>query len=185
MAPTIRMIKRRSTGFSLVELVVVIVVLGTIAAIAAPRFGHAANSYRLEAAVQKLEADLRYATQMARTQSRTVTVQFDPGNDSYRILGVEDAFGGATDYIVDLSQPPYQVDLADVRFSGGTISALRINGHGSLINKGVVRIELGPTARLIGIDWTSPAEQEVKVEVVDPKTKTDGITLVVPDGFLK
>lgn len=185
MAPTIRMIKRRSTGFSLVELVVVIVVLGTIAAIAAPRFGHAANSYRLESAVQKLEADLRYATQMARAQSRTITVHFDPDSDSYRIIGVKDAFGGANDYSVDLSQPPYQIDLADVRFSDGTPSALRINGHGSLINKGVVRLELGPNARLIGIDWTSPAEQEVKVVVVDPKSETDSITLVVPDGFLK
>lgn len=185
MAPVIRMTKRRSTGFSLVELVVVIVILGTIAAIAAPRFGHAANSYRLESAVQKIEADLRYATQMARTQSRTVTIQFSPTNDSYRIIGVEDILGAPTDHIVDLSQPPFRLHISDVRFSDGTPNQLRINGHGTLLNKGVIRIELGPYARLIGIDWTSPSEQDVKVVAVEPKSEIGNIESVVPGGFLK
>jgi type II secretion system protein H len=178
------MTARRSTGFSLVELVVVIFVLGTVAAIAAPRFGHAANSYRLEAAVQKLEADLRYAAQMARAQSREVSVIFDPDTDSYRIVGVRDALGAPTDHIVDLSEPPYRVSMSGVKF-GTTSRVLRINGHGSLLNTGVIRIELGTSARLIGVDWQSPAEQDLRVEPVLPRKEVPNIDLVTPGGFLR
>jgi type II secretory pathway pseudopilin PulG len=168
-----------------VELVVVMLVLGVIAAIAAPRFGHASSTFRLDAAIQKIESDLRYAAQMARSQSRTVAVTFDPATDSYTVSGVDSPLDGTGNYRVDLSQPPYEVDIADVRFSGGLASMFRIDGHGSPLNAGVIRIELGPNARLIGVEWTLPSDAKVKAQAVEPSKDVLDLELVVPDGYIK
>lgn len=185
MAPSRLQHSTSSTGFSLVELVVVMLVLGVIAAIAAPRFGYASATFRLEAAIQKIEADLQYASQMARSQSRTVAVVFNPANDSYRISGVDSPLGGTGDYTVDLSQPPYEVDIADVRFSGGLANMFRIDGHGAPLNAGVIRVEVGPNARLIGVEWTVPSDAKLKAQVIAPSKEIGDLELVIPDGFIK
>lgn len=185
MAPSRSQHSTRSTGFSLVELVVVMLILGVIAAIAAPRFGHASTTFRLEAAINKIEADLKYAAHMARAQSRTVEVTFDPDTDSYTITGVESPLNGEANYTVNLAEPPYEVQIADVRFGGGTSSTFRIDGHGTPINTGVIRIELGPNARLIGVEWSTPSDAEVKAEPVEPSKDILDIDLVIPSDFIK
>ncbi|XHC25877.1 MAG: prepilin-type N-terminal cleavage/methylation domain-containing protein [Phycisphaerales bacterium] len=185
MAPSCPQHSTRSTGFSLVELVVVMLILGVIAAIAAPRFGHASTTFRLEAAINKIEADLKYAAQMARAQSRTVKVTFDPDTDSYTITGVDGPLDGVANYTVNLAEPPYEVQIADVRFTLGTSSTFRIDGHGAPINTGVIRIELGPNARLIGVEWSIPSDAKVKAEPIEPSEDVFDIETIIPDGFIK
>jgi len=174
----------RSTGFSLVELVIVVFVLGTIAAIAAPRFGHASSSYRLEAAVKKLETDLGFAVRSARAQSTTVEFVFDPDNDRYTLVGVADPHNPKGDLTIDLSAMPYGVDLSDVRFSGPDSKVLVINGHGTIVNQGVVRIGLGSNARLIALGSNTVLRSDSIESVPVPSAEeVPSITLVTPDGF--
>ena len=61
---------RRGRGFTLVEIVLIIVILGILAAIAVPRLG----SSDIEAATDALIADLR----QARTQARSCYTGGDP-----------------------------------------------------------------------------------------------------------
>ena len=185
MAPSRSQHSTSSTGFSLVELVVVILVLGTIAAVAAPRFGYASTTFRLDAAIKKIEADLQYATQMARSRSQAVVVEFDPDTDSYTITGVNSPLDGTANYTVNLAEAPFEIDLTDVRFNGGTPTSFRIDGHGASINAGAIRIALGPNARLLGVQWSTPAEAKVKAEPVEPIEKVADIDLVIPTDFVK
>lgn len=174
----------RSTGFSLVELVVVVFVLGTIAAIAAPRFGYASSSYRLEAAIKKIENDLGYAVRSARAKSTTVELAFDPDTDRYTLVGVADPQNPKIDLTIDLRAMPYGVDLSDVRFSGTDSKVLVINGHGTIVNKGVVRIGLGSNARLIALGGNAVLRGEsIESVPVPPAKEVPSITLVTPDGF--
>ena len=69
-------------GFTLLELVLVVAILGVVAAIAAPRYGNAIQNYRANAAAQRLRADLEYARARAKSTSSSRTVTVSPGSCS-------------------------------------------------------------------------------------------------------
>lgn len=58
-------------GFTLVECVATIVLMGIMAFAVAPLLGNANNAMSLDSAAKKLEADIRYAQNMATTTSDT------------------------------------------------------------------------------------------------------------------
>lgn len=187
MDRTLRTLSTRSTGFSLVELVIVIMVIGVIAAIAAPRFGHASHNYRLEAAMQKLELDLEYASQIARTHSRSIEIEFDVANNLYRIVSIKDPLHPSRDFVVNLGKPPYSIRIADAQFSGAKSNVLVVSGHGVVMTDGVIRLEIGENARLVGFGLTQtiPFTQGIVTEPVAPKSKAPNLDLVIPSGFPK
>ena len=62
--------KARQSGFTLIELVVVLGLVGTLAALAAPRLGNSDGT--LAAQAHKLARDLRHAQALAMNQGRTL-----------------------------------------------------------------------------------------------------------------
>ncbi len=63
-------------GFTLIELVVIIIVLAIIAAVAIPRLGDV-TSMKSGAAAEKIKSDIRYAQELAMTQNRSYRVYFN------------------------------------------------------------------------------------------------------------
>jgi MSHA pilin protein MshC len=63
-------------GFTLIELVMVIVLIGIVAVFAAPRLGNI-TSTKAGAFVDKLRADVRYAQSLAMSQNRRYRVYFN------------------------------------------------------------------------------------------------------------
>jgi type II secretion system protein H len=72
-------------GFSLVELMVVIAIIGIIAATSSLNFATGLPKYRLKRASRDITSRLRQARTKAIKTSSTVIVQFDSGNNSYSI----------------------------------------------------------------------------------------------------
>lgn len=64
----------RARGFSLIELILVLVLLGIIAAIAVPRFAGTGSAFQQAAFEQQLISAVRYAQQTAVAQNRSVEV---------------------------------------------------------------------------------------------------------------
>jgi len=92
----------RMRGFTLLELVIVLVILGTLSAFAIPRFAPSDNT--LAAQADRLARDLRHAQALALNQGRTLDFVVQSAT-SYRI-----SFGGGT--IIDpATQQPFQVTL--------------------------------------------------------------------------
>lgn len=99
------------TAFTLVELVIVILILGILSAIAIPRYNSWRQTHRIRSAGNTLVADLSRASTLARTTGQQVTVNFDPGNDSYSIPAIADGGKPGKFLKIDLSKTPFQVNL--------------------------------------------------------------------------
>ena len=81
--------KHYLTGFTIVELIMVIVILAVIAALAIPRF----DSYYtiiLEGAARRLVSDIRYTQRLAIAKHDDYGIEFNTGSDSYRVYRVSD-----------------------------------------------------------------------------------------------
>ena len=69
-----------SRGITLVELMVVLLVLGVIAAVAAPSFADMLERRRVQAVAADISADLAFTRQEAQMRSNTLYMQFQQGS---------------------------------------------------------------------------------------------------------
>ena len=81
--PTHQLRQARSAGFTLTELIVMMLVIAIISAIALPRMGNAPVLVSTQA--EQLAGDIRYVQTLAMTQGQRYIISF-PSATSYRIL---------------------------------------------------------------------------------------------------
>ncbi|HPR65147.1 MAG TPA: prepilin-type N-terminal cleavage/methylation domain-containing protein [Thermoanaerobaculia bacterium] len=74
---------KKRTGFTLVEMLVVIVIIGVIVLIAIPQFRNFYVSYKVRTATRMIQADMRSARQTAATRNRPVMVSVYRGPEGY------------------------------------------------------------------------------------------------------
>lgn len=75
--------RRRAAGYTLLELLLVIGIAATMAAVAWPHAAHALARAQLTTAAQALLNDVRTAARLAKTEGRMVTIEIDPRDGSY------------------------------------------------------------------------------------------------------
>ncbi len=73
-------------GFTLIELIVVIVLIGVVSMVAYPRIADYYAGVRAGQGIRTLAQDLEYAEFYARTHADTVWVVLDPGSNAYSIF---------------------------------------------------------------------------------------------------
>jgi prepilin-type N-terminal cleavage/methylation domain-containing protein len=146
---------RPASGFTIVEVLVVLLVLGILAAVGAPKFAEALANSRAEAAARRIAADLATAQARAKATSSPQTVVFTlpPTGNHYEIVGMSDPDRPATGYTVRLSDPPYQATLVSVALGGG--ATLVYNGLGVPDRSGTISVQSGSRARTIAIDQST------------------------------
>ncbi len=118
----------RNAGFSLVELILVVLIIAIIAGLAVPMFGTQSATVLREAA-KMLAADIAFAQNESITHGHDPRmVIFDTTHHSYRIAPVSDP-----DATIEhpVSKQPFQVQFGHGRAShlaGVTIQSLSMNG---------------------------------------------------------
>jgi prepilin-type N-terminal cleavage/methylation domain-containing protein len=81
---------RNSRGFSLVELLIVILLAGVILAIAVPEIRRSLASSRLRTSAVQLATELNYARTISVSRNSIYRVQFNNTNRTFQIVDLED-----------------------------------------------------------------------------------------------
>ncbi len=106
-------------GFTLVELVIVLMVMGILLAAAAPKYVDSLNRFRVEAAARRIAADLDFVRSRAimKGPSEEEWVRFFPANDEYEMVDDPDFDRPADEYWVRFDETAYPVDLVSAQFT--------------------------------------------------------------------
>ena len=127
--------KRVRNGFTLVELIIVVVILSIAAMIAVPMVSSAADM-QVRSAANQIAAHLDYAKSMAITHQQSYSVVFDVPNKSYQ---VQDEGGNPIEhpvnpglFVVNLSNSGLdKVDITDASFDDDPDKAITFDYLGS------------------------------------------------------
>jgi prepilin-type N-terminal cleavage/methylation domain-containing protein len=158
-------LKPRHAAFSLIELIAVVAILALLAAIAAPRFGNTLVRHRVEAAANRVAADLNLARDRARASSTSQTVRFVTATDRYGIVGMADPNHPASTYRVRLDLAPYEVDLTLADFDGD--ADVIFDGYGMPDSSGTVVVGAGDLRISVLLNDVTGRATVGTVQVVD------------------
>jgi prepilin-type N-terminal cleavage/methylation domain-containing protein len=143
---------RPQHGFTLVELVMVLMVVAILAAVAAPKYQYALANYRADAAAGRVAADLRMIGAYARKVSIAQSVQFNVGSDLYAAPLFPDMNDGVAPYTVPLRSSDYAADVVSASFGGS--ATVQFDIHGRPTAAGTIVVASGSQQRTVHVDAT-------------------------------
>jgi len=91
-------VRKDEKGFTLAEVTIAIVILAVLALILAPKITDALARIRLNAAAQKLAADIRYTRELALSNHAVYGIEFNTVGNYYQLFSVS---GGTKTVITD------------------------------------------------------------------------------------
>ena len=116
-------------GFTIIEIMIVIAIIGIMAGIAAPNFMDYLKSQRLSGATIQVYGDLMNARQQAVTENKKIIVEF-VNDHQYRFVRDNDASENITTGDETGNLRDIHPDYADVTFSTSFNPVFRPNGTG-------------------------------------------------------
>ena len=99
-------------GFSLIEIVITLVVIGVLAAIAVPRLSTASVSSRLDAAETRLVGAFQRAGEIARARGSTMCLMISADLDAVFLFEGTEISRDTLVAAIDFAAKPYETDLA-------------------------------------------------------------------------
>jgi prepilin-type N-terminal cleavage/methylation domain-containing protein len=127
-------------GFTLIELIVVIVLAGILTYVAATKMTGSVADIGEGVAIRKVAADARYAQQIAITDGATVRFVVDVANNRYSLKWLDDSYlkkpVGKQDYIVQFGTGDYAgLNIISCEFVN---DVLEFNRKGEPLNGGSI-----------------------------------------------
>jgi type II secretory pathway pseudopilin PulG len=136
-------------AFTVIELVVVLLIMGIVAAAAAPTFYRSLLHHQLESAARRVKIDLEQLQHTARVKSRGQSVTFDGAAYTLSTDVVDLDHPGAV-YSVDLAASPYELESVSIDFGGG--ATIAFDGYGAAQQDAAIVLGLGGQTRTVTLE---------------------------------
>ena len=137
------MIRARSaSGFTLVELIIVMTLLAIVAALAVPSLSRSMRQRNLDEEATRLLALTEYARDEAVSQGVPMIVWIDAKSQRYGIepkAGFDSDETRARDYAMN---PDVQIEIEKAPASGGIVEAIEIEPDGAIGSASVASVRL-------------------------------------------
>lgn len=138
------------SGFTLLELVVVVMFLGILAGVAAPKYRTAMSHAYVHARAVELAADLKRARSEAMSESINHTITFSSINSTYTSNELENLDRPGQSLIVNLASDAYDVAISSVDFGGDP--SITFDWYGAPSSPGSVILNLRTQAYEVSVD---------------------------------
>lgn len=148
-SPTRKQFLQRS-AFSVVELVIVVLIIGILSAVIAPRYIDLLSKHSIESAAKRLKLDIEFSVSTAKTTSAGHAIEFLLDDNSYQLKDIRDLDLVSQEYSVDLNEEPYRSTIQFAIF--GDSSELHINGYGIPNEPGSIQLQCGKYRHEVTID---------------------------------
>lgn len=165
------------SGFSMIEMVLVVVIMGVIVAIAAPRFADAESGRNLSSAKRMIESDIKSLQLRARATGKEHVIVFYPDKETYVAFEGTDIDRNAIVLSRTLTNDPASVELTRTDIGGD--ENIVVNVFGELEKDFQVGISDDGTEILVsfgGTDFTRGTVTEVDT-AEDIKTESEKFEL--------
>jgi len=127
-------------GFSLIELIIVIIILGIIITASSSRLRNITVNARVSAAVNQVTSDIDQAKTISMGMRRQIKIIFNQNNETYTIYNDGDVFSdfpGSNNGIVNLSENNNSgVDITSVSLNGSNV--LTFTKWGNCLQSGTI-----------------------------------------------
>lgn len=137
-------------GFTLIEMIITVLIMGILAAVAAPRFHGSLVRMRAESAARRIQADLHLARDQAIATSTAKVVSFSLANHTYQLSSTADLNRKSENYVVDLTAEPYRAMLVTVNFGGD--AQVVFDHFGQADSGGTITVAAGGFQTTISLD---------------------------------
>ena len=120
-------LKTASSGFTLTELIVVIILVGIFGSIGLTRVNSQISNIRIQVAIDQLTTDIDLLKSMAFARHDTLTMVFSTANDSYTVYtGPDGSRSAVTDFSNSVSGV---VSFQNAFFASVDITAVSFGGQ--------------------------------------------------------
>ena len=121
-------LKKATPGFSLTELIVMIVLIGIFAAMAMTRTSTGMTTIQVQIAIDQITSDIDYSKSMAFARHDTITLVFSTTLEQYTIYNGPDGsrsaitdFPNSTNGVISFDQSDFiEVNITSANFDGSS-----------------------------------------------------------------
>jgi prepilin-type N-terminal cleavage/methylation domain-containing protein len=161
----------RRPGFTMIEIVIVVLILGILSAVAAPRYLDTLAHYRTDATAKRIVADLQVAKRRAQHSSSSQTIVFHVDENRYEITTMKDMNHSQEVYEHRLGEGVSVAKLVSASFGGSNTLVFDIYGKPS--SAGTIVFNAGGRDQTVQVDSSGqisiPSNAFVDdLEIVDP-----------------